>query len=259
MERTRPNEQTLGPDESQQILRRAAELDRKHAAPAGLIDKDEPRHDAAELQRIAAESGLSKESLRRALDELNGGALARSVSRKAEPGVATGVFSEPPELVEKRLAAALVREGLARANRTAHATQWRPAAGIGNAVARAFDLGGRGAWLGATVESSVYAVPGERSSAELRGQVKDIRAPVATVAGLLLGFPAVIALLVFLAVGLSEGNAGAHGAGMLVVTALWAVLTALISRGVSRGRVRKLQRALERTLSQIAGPSARPS
>jgi hypothetical protein len=137
-------------------------------------------------------------------------------------------------------------------NTAPHATQWLPAPGIGNGISRVLDLGGQRAFLGAAVESSVYAVAGGRTSAELRGHTADMTTPVATVAGLLLAFPAGIALLFLLMLGLSQGVPLQHGLAMLVVAALWAALTFLISRGVTRGRARKLQRALERTLRQLA-------
>lgn len=52
MERTQP--QRLDPEETQQVLRRAAQLDRQHA-PASPVRSlaDEPRIDADELERIA--------------------------------------------------------------------------------------------------------------------------------------------------------------------------------------------------------------
>ena len=252
MERIAPP--SLGPDETQTVLRRAAELDREHAPAARVLAApDEPRLGAADLERIAADSGLSPEAVRRALDELKAGELLPRTERKPSAAAARRTFEEDAAAVEERLTAAMLRGGLSPIHTAPHATQWKPAAGLGQTLSRAVDLDGRGAWLGATVESSVYAVAGQRSSAELRGEVRDLSLPIATVTGLLLAFPAGIALLVVLAIGLSAGLASQHAVALFLVVAAWAALTFGISRGIARRRVRKLQRALERVLSQIGG------
>lgn len=240
----------LGPEQTQQILRRAAELDREHAlpSPGQTAGAEAPRLDVEDLRKIAVEAGLSEEAVRRALVELHSGALE---GRPPAPCTARHVFEEPVHVVEQRLDAALRANSLAPVVRAQHATQWLPAPGIGAGISRVLNLGGKGAFLGTSVESSVFAVPGQRTTAELRGHVTGMHTPIATVAGLLLAIPAGIALLVLLAIGLSEGAPFAHGVGMAVVAALWAILTLLISRGVAHGRTRKLQRALERMLLQL--------
>lgn len=250
MERTQP--QRLDPEETQQVLRRAAQLDREHA-PASPVSSlaDEPRIDAAELERIAAESGLSPEAVRRALHELQGGALSPRVESRA--AAARRAFAERPEVIEERLTAAMLRGGLSPVHVAPHETRWTPSVGLGHTLRRAVNFDGSGAWLGATVASSVYAVAGDRSSAELRGEVSDLTLPIATVTGLLLAFPAGIALLVVMAIGLSAGLAPQHALALLLVVAAWALSTLGISRAVARQRVRKLQRALERVLGQISG------
>ena len=174
LERTLPS--AFGPEETQRVLRRAAELDREQAPAAPALRlPDEPVIDAAELERIASESGLSPEAVRRALHELNGGALTPRPG--PTPAAAAGrMFSERPELIEERLTAAMLRGGLSPIHVAPHSTRWVPSAGVGQTLARAVDLDGRGAWLGATVASSVYAVAGERSSAELQGEVRDLAA-----------------------------------------------------------------------------------
>jgi hypothetical protein len=219
--------------------------------------------DAAELERIAAESGLSAESLRRAIDELRRGALDREESVGAKPGgdeaVARQTFADPPPTIERRLAALLQESGLEPVRRGPHATRWEPAPGLHRALGRAVDWRGSSAWIGSAVESSVYAVPGERSSAVLRGNVKDLRLPIATLTALLLAFPAGIALLVTLAIGLSSGFAPQHVLACLLIVAGWVVLSALIARGVARRRVRKLRRSLERMLAQLGQPTDHPS
>ena len=251
MERTLP--QAFGPEETQRVLRRAAELDREQAPAAPALRlPDAPGIDAAELERIASESGLSPEAVRRALHELDGGALQQRLEPKPA-AAARRMFAERPEVIEERLTAAMLRGGLSPVHVAAHATRWIPSAGVGQTLARAVDLDGRGAWLGATIESSVFAVAGGRSSGELRGEIRDLSLPIATVTGLLLAFPAGLALLVVLAIGLSAGMAPQHALALLLVVASWAALTLGISRGLTRRRVRKLQRALERMLSQIGG------
>ena len=96
--KTRP---PLGAEETRIVLRRAAELDREHAPPLRATIADEPRLDAGDLERIAAESGLSRESLRRAVDELTGGVLHNEVSGEslladelAEVREQLGMFAE---------------------------------------------------------------------------------------------------------------------------------------------------------------------
>lgn len=259
MERAKPRA-ALGPDEAQAVLRRAAELDRKRAeaSPAPLLP-DEPLIDDADLERVGAESGLSREAMRRALVELRGGALAGAPRPEALHHFVTGpavtaeqTFDAPPEIVEERLAATLRKSGLEVAQKAPHATRWEPAPGLQKAALRAVDWGGSAAWVGATVESGVHAVPGQRTSAELRGDAKNLIAPIATVTGLLLAFPAGIALLVVLAFGLRWGFSAQQALALLMVVAAWVTLTALISRGVARRRVKKLRRALERMLAQVA-------
>jgi hypothetical protein len=260
LERERPGH--LDAEETRRVLQRAAELDREHASSAGpAFDRagDEPRLDAAELERIAAESGLSREALRRALDELGGGALPakrekpRGIERlvAGESAVAEASFEETPEVVERRLSSTLRESGLEPVRRAAHATRWEPAAGLRHALGRAFDWRGTSAWIGSAVETSVYAVPGQRSSAQLRGDARDMFSPIALLTGLLLAFPAGFALLVVLAVGARSGFSPQHALAALLIIAAWMALTALISRGVARRRVRKLRRALERVLAQL--------
>jgi hypothetical protein len=252
----------LGAEETRVVLRRAAELDREHTrAPLPAV-ADEPRLDAADLERIALESGLSPESLQRAIDELHGGALERQerkqgleASGRTARAVAQQTFAEPAAVIEQRLSARLEASGLEPVRRGPHATRWEPAAGLHHALGRAVDWRGSSAWIGSAVESSVYAVPGERSRAELRGDAKDLRLPIATIAALLLAFPAGIALLVALAVGLRAGFGPQHAVACLVIVAAWLLLSALISRGVARRRVRKLQRSLERLLAQLVDPA----
>jgi hypothetical protein len=251
--KTRP---PLGAEETRTVLRRAAELDREHApAPRGGV-ADEPRLDAGDLERIAAESGLSRESLRRAVDELSGGVLERGRARpegetRPVEAVVQQTFADPADAVERRLSAALGQSGLEPVRRGPHATRWEPAAGLHHALGRAVNWRGSSAWIGSAVESSVYDVPGGRSCVELRADAKDLRLPVATATALLLAFPAGIALLVTLAIGLSAGFTTQHAFACLAIVAAWIALSALVSAGVGRRRVRKLRRSLERLLAQL--------
>jgi hypothetical protein len=230
-------------------------LDREHAPASISAALDEPRLDPGELERIAAESGLSPESLRRAVAELRGGALERGTGAQeqleANQAEARQTFADPAVLVERRLSAVLAENGLEPVRRDVHATRWAPAAGLHHSLRRAVDWRGTSAWIGSSVESSVYDVPGNRSCAVLRGDVKDLRLPITTLAALLLAFPAGIALLVALAIGLRSGFALQHAVACAAIVAAWLLLSALISRGVARRRVRKLRRSLERVLAQL--------
>jgi hypothetical protein len=252
----------LGPEQTRTVLRRAAELDREHASgsvSAAMRSEAEPRIDAADLERIAAESGLSRESLQRALDELGGGALdtrekPRGLQRLValESTAVQRTFEEPAEVVEQRLFATMLSSGLNPVRRAKHVTRWEPASGLRHTLGRAVDWRGTSVWTGSAIESSVYAVPGQRSSAELRGDARDLLLPTAIITALLLALPAGFALLVTLAVGLRAGFAPQHALACLLVIAGWAALTVLISRGTARRRTRKLRRALERILAQLA-------
>jgi hypothetical protein len=246
------------------VLRRAAELDREHAQPL-QTDRTEPRIEEAELERIAAESGLTREAVRRAIDELRGGALPGSGEDKPGPRLAAGeaavaeaTFEEPAEALERRLQGRLAQGGLQPVRRAAHATRWEPAAGLHHALGRAVDWRGTSAWIGCAVESSVYGIAGQRSAVQLRGDAKDTFFPIAVVTALVLAFPAGLALLVALAVGLRAGFGPQHALACALILLCWAALTALISRGVARRRVRKLRRALERTLASLAEPPSNP-
>ncbi len=221
--------------------------------------------DAAELERVGAESGLSREAMRRALTELAAGALVDGLRPEAPRHFVTGdaviaeqTFNAPPEVIEARLAATLRRNGLEVAQRSPHATRWEPAPGLRQTLGRVVNWDGSAAWLGSTVESGVHAVTGEQTSAELRGDAKNLGAPIATVTGLLLAFPAGIALLVVLAFGLRWGFSGQQALALMAVVAAWVTLTALVSRGVARRRVKKLRRALERMLQQVAATPGMP-
>jgi hypothetical protein len=252
----------LGPGQTRIVLRRAAELDREHASEslsALTHSEDEPRIDAADLERIAAESGLSRESLQRALAELSGGALdtsekPRSLQRRLARGVALAqrTFEEPPEVIEQRLFATMERSGLNPIRRKEHVTRWAPASGLRQTLGRAVDWRGSSVWTGSAIESSVDAAPGQRSSAELRGDARDLLLPTAIVTGLLLAFPAGFALLVILAVGLRAGFAPQHALACLLAIVCWAALTALVSRSVAQRRTRKLRRSMERILAELA-------
>lgn len=243
----------LGAEETRAVLRRAAELDREHAPPP-TVDSAGPRIDPGELERIAAESGLSPESLRRAIDELRGGGLERRPDRPAG-AVARQTFAEPAAVIDRRLSAALAQAGLEPVRREPDGTRWECAPGVHHSVARAVNWRGASAWIGAAVESSVYDVPGERSCAELRGDAKDLRLTFATLGALLLAFPAGLALLVALAIGLRSGFGVQHAIACAAIVALWLLLSGLISRGLSRRRARKLQRSLERVLAQVGEPA----
>jgi len=236
-------------------------LDREHGAGRVDLDSAGPRIDPADLEQIAAESGLSPESLRRAIDELQGGALGRHEGEPTDrvfDATARQTFAESAETVERRLSAMLTQSGLEPVRREPHATRWEPAPGLHHTVLRAINLRGSSAFIGAAIESSVYAVPGGRSSAVLRGDVKDLRLPLATLAALALAFPFGIALLVALVAGLRSGFGPQVALACLLIVGAWLLLSALIARGLTRRRVRKLQRSLERLLAQAGEPAPSP-
>ena len=253
----------LGAEETQAVLRRAAELDRDHAAaaagPAVLASDEEVGLDAEDLEKIAAESGLSREAVRRAVAELRGGRFdkkepPRGVQRlvAGEPTEAELSIAAPPHSAERNLTALLANRGLEPVKRGPDATRWEPKLGLRASLGRVANLGGNGAFIGSTVESSVWAAPGGGSRVALRGEAGNLMASIATIAGLLLAFPAGIAMLVVLALGARWGFGGQHALAFLMVAVAWAGLTTLIARGVARKRVRKLRRSLERALEELA-------
>ena len=192
-----------------------------------VLPDAEPRIDAADLERVAAESGLSREAMRRALTELQAGALVEGARPEPPRHFVTGdavmaeqIFDAPPDVIEARLAATLRRNGLEVAQKAPHATRWEPSTGLRQTLARAVDWDGSAAWVFATVESGVHAVPGQRTSAELRGDAKNLGSPIGAVTGLLLAFPAGIALLVVLAFGLRWGFSAQQALALIAVVAI---------------------------------------
>ena len=74
MERTRSPQQ-LTADETQQIFKRAAQLEVRQEGRAA-----EPALDLTEIERIGIEAGLSREAIQRAFAELRAGELAAPAS-----------------------------------------------------------------------------------------------------------------------------------------------------------------------------------
>lgn len=129
----------LTPDEVARVLRRAAELD----AAAGHVDAAE-LVDAALVEEAAAEAGLSRAAVRRAIDEL-----------ALEPGAGRGSALGPARLVvERRLAGSVddvtahlhryLRSQLLQPRRVSPTrSRWVPRQGLGAVLRRAADVGGR--------------------------------------------------------------------------------------------------------------------
>ena len=254
----------LGAEETEVVLRRAAELDRDHASrtDAGPIAGEPVGLEAHELEAIGAEAGLSPEAIRRAVAELRGGKLdgrptPRTVQRlvAGEPTEAERSVAAPPHSAERNLTALLGDRGLEPVQRGPDATRWEPKLGLRHSLGRVANLRGNGAFIGTTVESSVWAAPGGGSRVALRSDAGNLTSSIATVAGLLLAFPAGIALLVVLALGARWGFNGQHLLAFLMIAISWAGLTALIARGVAKKRVKKLRRSLERALEELAANS----
>ena len=263
MERTSSGR--LGPEETQEVLRRAAELDRDHAAAAvpalRRAAESEVGLDAEDLERIAAEAGLSREAVRRAVAELEAGKLDRPAPATGlkrlvagEPTETERALDVPTAVAAPRLERLLRGKGLEAVGRQPDATRWEPRMGLRHSLGRLVNQGGTGVFIGSAVESSVWPAPNGTSRVFLRGDSNGVLASIAIVVGLLLAAPAGIAFLVVLGLGVRWGFGGQHLLGFLLVAAAWTALTAAISRGLARKRVRKLRLALERTLEELAAP-----
>jgi hypothetical protein len=253
----------MGPEQTREVLRRAAEIDLEHAAAAGPalrrageVTVSLSDHD---VERIAVESGLSREAVRRALAEQRGGRPARREGRlrrwaMGEPAEVSRTFDAPADAVEANLVNTLHAKGLERARRGKHGTRWEPKRGLRHAVGRAMDRAGPGELIRSPIESDVWAAPGGQTRATLSSAADNLFATFAVIAAVVLAFPAGIALLVVIALGLRYGFTAQHALGVLLIGAAWAAASVLAGRTIARRKARKLRRSLERALDEVAAP-----
>lgn len=240
----------LTPDEVARVLRRAAELD----AAAGHPEATE-LVDAALVEEAAAEAGLSREAVRRAIDEL-----------ALEPGAAHGsVLGNAHVVVERRLVGSAdevtahlhryLRSQLLQPRRVSPTrSRWVPRQGLGVVVRRATDLGGR-LLLEDVGSLDLVVTPGGGSTVHVRLE--------ADLAGVRRGRN------VRLAGGAGAGALSAGTIVLLVGFAPAAVLAVpvgaglaasghLAARSYSQYRVGRVHEALAGELDRIEHPAALP-
>jgi hypothetical protein len=251
MERTRPPPQ-LSAEETHQVLRRAAELDRREDQAA------EPSLDLAEVERIGTEAGLSREAIQRAFVELRAGGLRIP----HEPGVvdsllgppsveAQRLLPDPPAMVRRQVDATLKAELLHPEERNGSRTTWSPAPGLWASIQRTLNWQGQGQWQrGSVVAEVTPAPPGIEAESMVRLEAKPAARLGYLIGGLAPGLsilPAAVASafvphappampIVFGAVSLGTAAAG------------W-----LVSRFAYRRRLRSLRQAVERVLDKLGG------
>jgi hypothetical protein len=131
----------LSEEEAALVFRRAAELD--------TTSGHEGRFDAATLERIGAEAGLSPEAVRRAVAEVRAGRIGPAAA--AEPGVlARGpvprrttverTVPADPERAAERLEAFLKSQVFRVCRRRGPLSVWEPGRGLAANVVRGIDL-----------------------------------------------------------------------------------------------------------------------
>jgi hypothetical protein len=250
MERTRPPPQ-LSAEETHQVLRRAAELDRREDD-----QPTEPSLDLAEVERIGVEAGLSREAIQRAFVELRAGGLR--VPHK--PGVVDSVLGPPsveaqrllptpPAAARRDVDATLKAELLHPEERNGSRTTWSPAPGLWAGIQRTLNWQGQGQWQRGTVVSEVTpAPPGIEAESMVRLEAR----PAGRIGYLIGG----------LAPGLSMLPASVASAfvphappAMPIVFGAVSLGTAavglLVSRFAYRRRLRSLRQAVERVLDKL--------
>jgi hypothetical protein len=249
MERTRPPPQ-LNADETQKVLRRAAELDRRDD------QGDEPSLDLAEVERIGVEAGLSREAIQRAFVELRAGGLRAPHkpgmvdSLLGPPSIeAQRLLPEPPPIARRQIDATLKAELLHPEERTGSRTTWSPAPGLWAGIQRTLNWQGQGQWQRGSVVSEVTeAPPGIDAQSMVRLEAKPAGRLGYLIGGLAPGLsmlPASVATafvphappampIVFGAVSLGTAAVGL-----------------LVSRFAYRRRLRSLRQAVERVLDKL--------
>ena len=132
------DERLLSEDQVALVFRRAAELDAASPErPDGF--------DAATLERIGAEAGLSPAAVRRALDELRSGRLERAVPPESPTTVPRRhtierVVPADPAIASERLEAFLRSQVLRVCRRLGTLSVWEPSRSLGANLVRGIDL-----------------------------------------------------------------------------------------------------------------------
>lgn len=251
MERTRPP-QSLTADETQQVLKRAAQLEPRAAGT------EAPALDFAEVERIGLEAGLSREAIQRAFAELRSGALRQQapptlVDKLMGPErvEAQRPLDLPPDEAKRRLHAALKAELLHPAERQGNRTVWTAAPGLWAAIQRGLNWQGQGQWHKGEIVSEVTPAPpgvaaqslvrleaksGERAAHVMGALVPLITMlPMAVVTGIFGEAPPALPFVL--------GGAGIATTGF----------TLAMTRHFYQRRLRALRQAIERVLDRLSG------
>ena len=138
---TMAEEVRLSEEEAALVFRRAAELE-------SVPPHDLPRFDAATLERIGAEAGLSAVAIRRALDELRRGRLDAPPSPSGAVPVPRHASIErlvpvDAAVAEERLERFLKGQAMRVCRRRGSLTTWEPSRSLGASLVRGIDLADR--------------------------------------------------------------------------------------------------------------------
>ena len=240
-------------EETQQLLRRAAELEREKQKPAPEVSLD-----WHEVERIAMEAGLSRESIQRAFAELRTVGLAP----KPKAGLADRLIGPesitvhslsplPPEEARKKLHAILRAELLHPEARNGSRTTWTPASGLWASIQRGINFRGQAAWRREQVVSEVSEAPaGMNAGALIRleasvGGRGMFLAPLAQA-----GVCESMAILAAF-----QPHAREQGIPLILggIGAVIAGFTFTVARTQYRKRLRGVRAALERVLARLSG------
>jgi hypothetical protein len=255
MERTRPQAQ-LSAEETQQVLQRAAQLERRE------LDAAEPSLDLAEVERIGIEAGLSREAIQRAFVELRSGGLRE----KPPPGLldrlmgpasveAERAIDLPSDEARRLLHAVLKEELLHPEERQGTKTVWSPTPGLWAAIQRGLNWQGQSAWTAGRIVSEVTPAADLESHSVVR-----LEARPGGRAGQLVGVLAPLISMSIVAVASLFGH-NAPPALPFVIGGTGLATSGLIfgiTRAQYQGRLRKLRLAIQRVLEKVAGEHQEP-
>ena len=249
MERTRPPQQ-LTAEETHEVLKRAAQLEQRPAAPG------EPSLDLAEVERIGLEAGLSKEAIQRAFVELRAGALKQPAAPTLADRLMGPAMVEvqrpialPVEEARRRLHAALKAELLHPAERQGNRTVWSAAPGLWASIQRGLNFHGQSQWREGEVISDVTeAPPGIDAQSVVR-----VEAGPGQRSALLFGslVPGLLMLAMAVATSIAPGPPPEVPFVFLGTGAFASGLALTMSRGVYRKRLRNVRQAIERVLDRL--------
>lgn len=252
MDRTRQPPPQLSTEETQQVLKRAAQLDKREETSAS----GEPSLDLAEVERIGIEAGLSREAIQRAFVELRSGGLRarpalETIDRLLGPPAVSAerLVPDPPEVARRQVEEALKAELLHPEERTGARTVWSSAPGLWAAIQRGLNWQGQRQWRRGTVVSEVLPAPAgvEGKSVVRLEAIPGLRArylagaiapglsvlPVAILSTFAPGAPPEIPLMI------GAMSIGGTAIGLIV------------SRLAYRKRLRALRQAIERVLDRL--------